>query len=98
MRLPVRFLPEARDEFDDAVDWYEQRRAGLGGDFLAQVRDVVRSIAAHPKMHAEVYQDVSKAVVARFPYVVLYREEAGEVVIVSVFHTARDPASWQSRV
>ena len=38
-----------------------------------------------------------KAVVSRFPYVVLYREEAGEVVVISVFHTARDPSIWQSR-
>jgi hypothetical protein len=33
-----------------------------------------------------------------FPYIVLYREDQGELVVVSVFHTSRDPADWQSRV
>lgn len=96
--LPIRLLPEARDEFDSAVDWYEQRQPGLGADFLAQVREVFQRIAANPQLHATVYQDVRKAVVKKFPYVVLYREEAGEILVIAVFHTGRDPSIWQSRI
>jgi plasmid stabilization system protein ParE len=98
MSLAVRFLPEARDEFDAAADLYEQQRAGLGVDFVARVREVLQRISNNPQLHAAVYQDVRKAVVRKFPYVVLYREEPGEVVVISVFHTARDPSVWQSRV
>jgi toxin ParE1/3/4 len=49
------------------------------------------------KVEAAVYGDVRRAVVTRFPYVVLYREESEEVIVISVFHTARDPSLWQSR-
>jgi plasmid stabilization system protein ParE len=98
MSLPVRLLPEARAEFDAAADWYEQKQPGLGVDFVARVRDVINRIAALPQLHATVYQDVRRAVVPRFPYIVLYREEAGEVVVITVFHTSRDPSIWQSRV
>jgi toxin ParE1/3/4 len=98
MSLPIRLLPEARDEFDAAVDWYEQQQPGLGTAFLDRVRDVFARIAANPQLHAVVYQDVRKAVVQKFPYVVLYQEEASEVVVIAVFHTARDPAIWQGRV
>jgi plasmid stabilization system protein ParE len=98
MSLPIRLLPEARAEFDAAADWYEQQRAGLGVDFVARVREVLDRIAANPQLHAAVYGDVRKGVVRRFPYVVLYKEEAGEVVVIAVFHTARDPSIWQSRV
>jgi len=97
MSLPVRLLPEAQAEFDAAVDWYEQQ-AGLGADFVARVRDVINRVAANPKLHATVYQDVRKAVVTKFPYVVIYREEAGELLVVAVFHTSRDPSVWQSRI
>jgi plasmid stabilization system protein ParE len=98
MSLPVRLLPEARTEYDEAADWYEQQRAGLGADLVARVREVFTRIAANPKLHAKVYKEVRKAVVAKFPYIVLYQEEPGEVLVVSVFHTARDPVNWQSRV
>jgi toxin ParE1/3/4 len=98
MSLPIRLLPGAKAEFDAAADWYEQQRAGLGVDFVARVREVLDRIAANPQLHAAVYNDVRKAVVKRFPYVVIYREDAGEVVVIAVFHTARDPAIWQFRV
>jgi plasmid stabilization system protein ParE len=98
MSLPIRLLPEARDEFDAAVDWYEQQRPGLGSAFLDPVRDVFGRIAANPQLHGIVYQDVRKAVVRKFPYVVLYKEEAGEVIVIAVFHSKRDPTIWQGRV
>jgi toxin ParE1/3/4 len=98
MSLPVRLLPEAKAEFDDAADRYDFQQPGLGVDFVAKVREVLNRIAATPRLHAPVYQDVRKAVVRRFPYIVLYREEPGEVIVISVFHTSRDPTAWQSRV
>ncbi len=98
MTLPIRLLPEAKDEFDAAADRYEQQQTGLGIDFVARVREVFQRIAANPCMHGIVYQEVRKAVVKRFPYIVLYREDQGEIIVISVFHTSRDPSDWKSRV
>ncbi len=97
MSRPLRLLPDAKAEFDDAADRYERQQVGLGLDFLARVGDVLTRIAANPRLHAAVGGDVRKAVVRRFPYVVLYREDAGEVVVIAVFHTSRDPSIWQGR-
>ena len=97
MTLPVRLLPEAKAEFDAAADWYEQQRRGLGARFIAEIRAVLQRIAANPKLHSTVYKDVRKAVVTRFPYVVLYREEPGFILVIAVFHAARDPNVWKSR-
>ncbi len=97
MILPVRLLPEARVEVNEAVDWYEQRRPGLGSRFFAQVQAAFNRIAANPQMYAPVYGPVRKVRVTQFPYIVLYREEPGEVIVISIFHTSRDPSIWQSR-
>ena len=97
MSLPILFRPAARAEFDEAYDWYEGRRPGLGDAFAAQVRQVLDRIAVTPRMHAMVFKTVRKAVVRRFPYCVYYREEASCVRILSVFHTSRDPRIWQGR-
>jgi plasmid stabilization system protein ParE len=97
MILPIRLLPEARVDLADAVDWYERQRPGLGSRFFTQVQAVFNRIASNPQLYAPVYGPVRKASVRRFPYVVLYREEPGEVVVISVFHTARDPSIWQAR-
>jgi len=96
--MSIRFLPEARVEFDASVDWYEAQRMGLGVDFVARVGDALERITANPQLHAIVYKKVRKAVVRKFPFVILYQKDAEEVLVISVFHTARDPSIWKSRV
>jgi plasmid stabilization system protein ParE len=97
MSLPIVFRRAARTEFDDAADWYEQRRAGLGAAFAAAVQRVLGQIAAQPDFYPQVFQDVREALVPGYPYCIYYREEPGQVVVLSVFHTARDPSIWRGR-
>jgi plasmid stabilization system protein ParE len=98
MSLPVVLLPEAQDEFDDAFDWYEQQRPGLGLTFVGRVQDAFDRIAANPLMYRIVFQDVRKAVVRQFPYHVLFREEAHQTLVLAVFHNRRDRSVWRARV
>lgn len=98
MRLPVVLSPEAEKEYDEAVDWFENQRAGLGLDFANAIHAVLARLGANPRMHTVVYRDARKAVVRKFRYVVIYRVEPTRVSVVSVFHTSRDPKDWQSRI
>ena len=98
MKLPIVFRPVARLEFNEAADWYEQRRAGRGAAFTAAVRQVLDPIAEHPQFYAEVFEDVREGLVTGYPYCVYYRIEAGQILVLAVFHTARDPSIWQRRV
>jgi plasmid stabilization system protein ParE len=97
MSLPVVLRAEAQADFDEAFDWYEGQRPGLGVDFAAQVQDVFDRISNTPLLHSTVFQDVRKALVQRFPYSIFYRAEASQVLILAVFHAKRDPSIWQAR-
>ncbi len=98
MSLPIRLLPEAQAEFDQATDWYEDRRPGLGAEFVAKIDKAFDRIASDPDRYLEVYMGVRKAIVPKYPYVVLYRaEEPDEVLVISVFHTSRNPEVWKAR-
>lgn len=98
MSLPVVFHPEARTEYDDAVDWHESFRAGAGAAFARAVKAALDLIAAHPRMHMKVSGDVRRAPVTGYPYYrIIYRERADDIKVLSVFHTSRDPAEWQGR-
>jgi plasmid stabilization system protein ParE len=87
MSLPVVLRRAARAEFDDAIDWYENQRSGLGVVFADRVQDVLDRISDNPQMHAPVFRDVRKAIVRRFPYCVYYRVEP-DVIVVWPFFTA----------
>lgn len=98
MSLPVVLTPDAQADYDEAYDWYERQSAGLGDTFAAKVQDVLDRIAANPRMHAQVFQDVRKATIKKWPYIILYIPEVTRVTVISVFHTSRDPSIWQGRV
>lgn len=97
MTLPIVLRDEAEQEFDDAFDWYDGRSAGLGGEFAEAVQSAFDVIAANPLVHGNVFADVRKAVVRRFPYCVFYRPHADRVEVIAVFHSGRDPSVWQDR-
>jgi toxin ParE1/3/4 len=97
VRLPIVLRDEAKAEFDEAFDWYDARRAGLGTEFVAEVQMVFDRIAANPLMHAAMLEDIHKGVVRRLPYSVFYRPHSNRVEIITVFHNSRDPSIWQGR-
>jgi plasmid stabilization system protein ParE len=98
MSWSIQLLPEAEAEFDGAAGWYEDEADGLGEDFVDRVQAVFDRITANPRIHQKVFGSVRKAVVRRFPYVVIYQETGSEVLVISVFHTSRDPKEWQRRI
>ncbi len=98
MSLPLEFHPAVRGEIDDAHDWYEQRRHGLGASFLDEVQRVLGEITANPALFGYAEADIREALLNRFPYAVYYRELADRIRVLAVYHTARDPSKWRSRV
>jgi toxin ParE1/3/4 len=96
--LHILFRREARDEFDRAADWYEQRRTGRGAKFTAAVRKVLKRAAEQPDFYAKVHGEVHEALVSGYPYCVYYLVDGEAVVVIAVFHSARDPDVWRSRV
>ena len=97
MSLPVVLRPEARAEFDEAFDWYEQQRPGVGVDFVTQVQEVFDRISPTPERYAQIFQDIRRVVVQRFPYSLFYKVEPQQVVVLAVFHSRRNPKIWRAR-
>ena len=94
-RLFVR--DEAAADLEDAADWYEGRRAGLGSEFLRTVRALLAGIARAPHEYPVARGEVRRARVRRFPFVVFYVVEPDHVEVLAVLHGRRDPRVWQSR-
>lgn len=93
----VVFRKQARVEFDEAGDWYEKERPGLGSEFLAEIHLLILRIATTPEQFPRLYRDVRKAVARRFPYCIYFHEREQKIVVLAVFHSARNPAVWKQR-
>ncbi|MBA4188224.1 MAG: hypothetical protein C0467_09440 [Planctomycetaceae bacterium] len=95
---PAIYLPEAGDDIADARAGYEARATGLGDHFLEAVHRAVVRIEGNPLLYGEIAPGIRACLTRRFPFVVYYREEPNQVVVVAVRHGHDDPAIWQSRV
>ena len=89
--------PEAEAEMAEAFDWYEDRVAGLGSDFLLCLDAAFQSILRDPQHFPLVYRSARRALTRRFPYEVLFVDDDASVVVLSVFHAKRNPKDWQLR-
>ena len=97
MTLKVVFRRAARAEFDAAALWYEERRAGLGTQFVSEINRVIDLTSNHPELFPAKHLEIRCAQARRFPYSVFFRPEVTRVVVLAVFHARRDPAIWQAR-
>jgi len=97
MSLPLEFDLEARLEFDQSADRYEQQRRGLGIEFIQEVNAVLTRIQQSPRSFAQIEPGIRQVCVGRFPFSVIYREEATRILVLAVLHGSRDPDIWKPR-
>ena len=87
----------AEQEFDDSIAWYESERKGLGQEFRTTVEEYFQRIQDNPEWFPKVRSEVRRAVVRRFPFAIHFLIETDRIVILSVFHTSRDPEQLKTR-
>ena len=97
MNRQVVFSPDSETEVRDAYVWYENRRPGLGSDFLLCVEEVLDKIGRSPEQYPIVHRGVRRALIRRFPYGIFYVLEERTITVLAVFHGSRDPKDWQTR-
>ena len=89
--------PAAEADLVEAYEWYGQREAGLSVELIRCFDSCVQLIRRHPEIYPMIHKHVRQGVVRRFPYSVMYFTAGEDVVIISVFHAARDPRIWKRR-
>ena len=98
MDASLIFAPEAELDIQEAYGWYEERRPGLGEEFLSCVDACLQQVCRMPEMHVKVFKEYRRALIRRFPYALFYEFADGKVTVYCVFHTSRDPEKWRQRL
>ena len=88
---------EAEDEVTEAALWYEERREGLGVEFLEEAEQVFQRIEEDPTLYQVVHLDIRRANLRRFPYSVYYVVHRDIVGVLAVQHNSSDPRRWKWR-
>ena len=99
----VRIHAAAAQEAAEAAAWYEKERPGLGVDFeravdaaLDLLEDEIVPLVAVPGVAGT--RGVKRLLLRRFPYALVVRENAGDIVVIAFAHSARRPGYWKGRL
>ncbi len=96
-KLEVR--PAAKQDFDEAADWYRDRDRSVRSRFTAAVRTSLSSIRQRPHSYPVVFgTEIRQILVDRFPYSVFYKIKGDTVLVIAIFHQSRNPIIWRGRI
>ena len=101
--MKLRFHPDARLEYVDALVYIEGRRAGYGRKFEEEVEstlDLARSLPNAGRFLPGFPPEVSLRtfLVRRFPYSLIISASAADIIVYAVAHQRRDSAYWHKRL
>jgi plasmid stabilization system protein ParE len=97
MTKPVLLRPEAQLDLEDAAQWYNRQRGGLGYEFLDEVVRGFASISENSLLYPIVHKNIRRSLLRRFPFGVFYIDEPDKIVVIGVMHGSRDPKTWKTR-
>lgn len=96
--MQVIFSERASAELEIAVSWYEGKRKGLGVAFLLHVHAMVGRMAELPQSHAPIGYNCRRAVMGKFPYSIIYRNDATRIEIIALFPEKSNPDLLSARL
>lgn len=91
------FRPEVEDDLVAAVRWYDDKRRGLGDEFLGEYLAAVRRIRENPLHFAVAANGLRPCRLKRFPYIVHFVADDRSILVVAVMAGGRDDAAFRQR-
>ena len=95
---PVHFTSPANDDVTEAAEHYLNTDPDAADRFFDELDRVSDLIARNPGVGRPGARDTHAFPLHRFPYDVVYRIGADEIVVVAVAHHRRERSFWLSRL
>jgi plasmid stabilization system protein ParE len=93
----LRVHPEARREFNDAIDYYERESPGLGLIFTNEIDSGFARIREYPDAAPLVAECARRLALAKFPFSLIYEIREDCLMVLAVAHHRKRPYYWRVR-
>ena len=98
MSLVLKILTEASVDIKEYTTWYSDISPSLSIRFVSQLYDGFAKIVDNPNAWFNLARRVRRYKLPNFPYLILFFEEPGYIVVFAVIHEKRDPKKWKRRL
>lgn len=96
--MRVIVLEPARVELQEAIDHYNQKKAGLGAEFEQEVDQAIERILMLPHAWTPLRNNIRRCRTNRFPYGIVYHPRDDEIIVLAIMHLHREPDYWENRL
>jgi hypothetical protein len=98
MVFRIKIEPEAYQDIQEGIFWYNKRQPGLGRRFHTEVKASFKTIRENPFFRIR-YDDVRCLPLKKYPFIIHYTvdEDEKKLIIRAVFNTSMDPGKWKKR-
>jgi plasmid stabilization system protein ParE len=96
--MKFSFHPDAKEEFDGAVEYYEQCQVGLGLEFAEEIYAAIARVIEYPDAWSALSKNSRRCLISRFPYGIIYQIKSRTLRIIAVAHLNRRPGYWKDRI
>ena len=93
----LSFRPEVEDDIVAAAAWYDDKRPGLGDEFLCEYLAAITRIRENPLLFAVAANGLRPCRLKRFSYIVHFDLDGSEILVVALMAGGRDDAAFTQR-
>jgi plasmid stabilization system protein ParE len=93
----LRLRKTAREEIEDAFEWYGRQSATAPIRFLLALDEALANIRERPESFPVVTGSLRRTLLRRFPYAVYFKIYQRTISVVGVIHGHRHPRTWLRR-
>lgn len=83
---------EAQLEIEEAIEYYESKKVGLGADFFNYLDGYFQTLkngkATFELKRKPVFRELP---LKRFPFIIIYEQYESQIIVYSVFNTSQNP-------
>jgi plasmid stabilization system protein ParE len=90
--------PTADAEIDEIFAHYSQASDHIAADFIDRLLNELQAIGSHPGRCGWIDDHFRRCRMRKYPYLIAYAPTQTPVLIVAIYHAARRPDYWRSRV
>lgn len=97
MNYQFELHPEAVYDIEEAFEWYESKRVGLGKALVIELDSVLEKVKRSPYHYQELDFGLRGVLLKRFPYKVIFQLSNTRIIVLAIFHQKRDPRRLTNR-
>jgi hypothetical protein len=90
----LKYRPEIEDDVCESATWYDDKRLGLGDEFIADYVAAILRIQDNPLLFAVAQNGLRPCRLKRFPYIIHFKINGDDLLIVALMRGGRDDSSF----